>query len=70
MCLRKGHITRSYNPVLKCDVENCKIPHRSVLHTDSSKNHVLNLSKEWNSVKLYFRILIVKIYGLEGSLEI
>ncbi|CAH8572859.1 unnamed protein product [Schistosoma guineensis] len=69
LCLRKGHIAMTCNSGIKCDVENCKVGHNSLLHIDSIDNHVVNLNKDWNSSKVCLGIVPVRLYGPKGCLE-
>ncbi|CAH8623863.1 unnamed protein product, partial [Schistosoma bovis] len=67
--LRKGHIAMTCSSGFKCDVENCKVRHNSLLHIDSIDNHVVNLAKDWNSSKVCLGIVPVRLYGPKGCLE-
>ncbi|CAH8665526.1 unnamed protein product [Schistosoma curassoni] len=69
LCLRKGHIAMTCNSGIKCDVENCKVKHNSLLHIDSIDNHVVNLAKDWNSSKVCLGIVPFRLYGPKGCLE-
>ncbi|CAH8607264.1 unnamed protein product [Schistosoma guineensis] len=69
LCLRKGHIAMTCSSGFKCDVENCKVRHNSLLHIDSTDNHVVNLAKDWNSSKVCLGIVPVRLYGPKGCLE-
>ncbi|CAH8599139.1 unnamed protein product [Schistosoma guineensis] len=69
LCLRKGHIAMTCNSGIKCDVENCKVRHNSLLHIDSIDNHVVNLAKDWDSSKVCLGIVPVRLYGPKGCLE-
>ncbi|VDP41757.1 unnamed protein product [Schistosoma margrebowiei] len=69
LCLRKGPIVMSCNSGFKCDVENCKVRHNSLLRIDGIDNHVVNLAKDWNSSKVCLGIIPVRLYGPQRCLE-
>ncbi|CAH8505435.1 unnamed protein product [Schistosoma rodhaini] len=69
LCLRKGHIAMSCNSGFKCDVENCKVRHNSLLHIDGTDNYVMNLAKDVNSSRVCLGIVPVRLYGPKGCLE-
>ncbi|CAH8579908.1 unnamed protein product [Schistosoma intercalatum] len=69
LCLRKAHIAMTCNSGIKCDVENCKVRHNSLLHIDSIDNHVVNLAKDCNSSKVRLGIVPVRLYGPKGCSE-
>ncbi|KAH9585976.1 hypothetical protein MS3_00007053 [Schistosoma haematobium] len=69
LCLRKGHMAKSCNSDIKCDVGNCKVLHNSLLHIDGISNRVVNVVKDWNSSKVCLGIIPVRLYGSKGTLE-
>ncbi|CAH8428835.1 unnamed protein product [Schistosoma haematobium] len=69
LCLRKGHIAKSCDSDIKCDVGNCKALHNSLLHIDGINNRVVNLVKDWNSSKVCLGFIPVRLYGPNGTLE-
>lgn len=55
--------------VIKCDVENCKIRHNSLLHIGDINNHAMNLAKDWNSSNVCLGIVPVSLYDSKRILE-
>ncbi|CAI2732197.1 unnamed protein product [Schistosoma spindalis] len=69
LCLRKGHIAKSCNSDIRCDVDNCRIRHNPLLHIDANNKHMVNFAKDFNSSKVCLGIIPVRLYGPKGCLE-